>query len=112
MLATSQRVRVSAFALALVVQAVGFMRVSALAQTTATITGAVRDSTGAALPGATVSVGTVGGAERTTTTDAEGRYALAGLPSGAYQARASLAGFRTDVRNVDVNTSSVVADFT
>ena len=76
------------------------------AQTAATgnIEGQVTDTTGAVLPGLTVSVRNVGtNATRETVTDANGRYRAASLQPGQYEVSASLSGF--DVRpvtNVDV----------
>jgi outer membrane receptor protein involved in Fe transport len=64
------------------------------------LTGVVRDSTGAVLPGVTVAVKNAAtGSARTVTTDAEGRYRLVNIEPGEYEARATLAGFRTAVRS-------------
>ena len=56
------------------------------AQQTGTLAGIVRDSQGAVLPGATVTVSSdalIGGA-RTVITGESGAYQLAGLPPGSY----------------------------
>jgi hypothetical protein len=72
---------------------------TARAQTTASVSGRVQDASGAVLPGVSVTARQIDtGFERTTTSDAEGRYALPSLPSGAYELRAELQGFRTLVR--------------
>jgi protocatechuate 3,4-dioxygenase beta subunit len=53
---------------------------------TATLAGTVTDSTGAVLPGATVTVSSESliGGSRTTTTDANGNYRFPALPPGRY----------------------------
>jgi hypothetical protein len=75
-------------------------RGSSLAQvSTVTLQGTVKDQTGAALPGATVTVVHTGtGASRTLVTDAGGRYVAAQLAIGGYDLRGELQGFRTEVR--------------
>ena len=71
------------------------------AQTTnATISGMVTDSTGAALPGATVQVKNVDtGITRTVVTSGQGRYNVPDLLVGSYQVQASAMGFQTVVRS-------------
>ena len=64
---------------------------------TATLTGTVKDSTGAVLPGATVNVSSpsqVGGVQ-TTVTDSQGVYRFPALHPGVYDLEATLAGFKT-----------------
>jgi hypothetical protein len=66
---------------------------------TATLAGIVRDETGGALPGVTVTVRSgATGAVRTVTTDSSGRYRVAALDPGEYEVRAELASFRPAVR--------------
>src|SRR5688500_6909884 len=68
-------------------------------QTAATRTGTVLDATDAALPGVQVSLrNTATDLTRAVTTDANGRFVIAGLASGDYELRAELTGFRTLVR--------------
>ncbi|MDQ8155724.1 MAG: TonB-dependent receptor [Gemmatimonadota bacterium] len=55
------------------------------------LVGTVRDTTGVPLPLVQVIVAEVG---RTTTTDAEGRFVLRGLPSGTYHVTTLLIGYR------------------
>lgn len=64
---------------------------------TATLTGTVADSSGAVLPGATVTVSadTLIGGSRTTTTAATGTYRFPALPPGLYTVKAELSGFKT-----------------
>jgi Carboxypeptidase regulatory-like domain len=62
---------------------------------TGTILGAVKDSTGGTLPGATVTATNVGTQySRSATTDSEGRYALRLLPVGNYMLVVSMPGFK------------------
>jgi hypothetical protein len=78
---------------------------TAIAQTTGRITGRVLDSTGAALPGVTVSVSSPSlQGVNTTTTDSEGNYRFPLLPPGAYTVKAVLQGFKT-VEQVNVQVS-------
>ncbi len=67
--------------------------------TTATISGTVRDQTGAVMPGVTITTKNVGtNAERNEPTDLAGRYRIRSLPVGNYEVRAELSGFQTSVR--------------
>jgi hypothetical protein len=73
----------------------------ASAQTVAgTLTGVVRDESGAVLTGATVSArNPATGVTRRDTTDAAGRYSLANLEPGGYELRVEASGFKTVVRS-------------
>jgi hypothetical protein len=72
----------------------------AYAQTTATISGAVTDGSGAVVPGASVVATHVAtGASRSTVADASGRYRLPGLQVGEYKLDASYQGFKTVTRS-------------
>ena len=83
--------------------------------TTGTISGAVTDSTGAVLPGATINLKSVEkGFSRTVTTDEGGRYRAAELALGSYEITAEAAGFQTVARSgitLTVGREAVV-DFT
>src|SRR6476619_7990101 len=69
------------------------------AQTTATISGSVSDSSGALLKGARLRAKAIDtGATRFSSTAANGRYTFSNLPSGAYEIRAEAPGFRPTVR--------------
>src|SRR5262245_61116997 len=60
------------------------------------IVGQVTDSTHGALPGATVTVTNTGtNAQRTATTDAEGRFSIPNLQPATYRVRVELQGFQT-----------------
>ena len=75
----------------------------ARAQNPGTVAGTVRDrATQEALPGVSV---TLEGTSFGTATDAEGRYRLAGVPAGAYNLRATFAGYDALLR-ADVAVSS------
>src|SRR5258705_13060482 len=66
---------------------------------TAEINGRVSDSSGAVLPGATVTMTqTATGLTRTVVTDASGAYLVSNLPTGPYRLEVSLQGFRSYVR--------------
>jgi outer membrane receptor for Fe3+-dicitrate len=86
------------------------MATSAIAQTTGRIVGRVLDSTGAALPGVSVTVTSpsLQGAH-TTTTDSEGNYRFPLLPPGTYAVKAELQGFKTvQQSNVEVGLDRTV----
>src|SRR5207249_11593271 len=64
---------------------------------TAALTGTVKDSTGAVLPGATVNVSSpsqVGGVQ-TSVSHSQGLYRFPALRPGIYEMAATLAGFKT-----------------
>ena len=67
----------------------------AFAQSTGQVTGVVKDSTGAALPGATVTVTGADGAKHEASTSPDGSYTVSGLPPGNYSVSAAHVGFRT-----------------
>ena len=70
------------------------------AQTTATLAGHVEDAAGGRLPGVSITVtSATTAAVRHAVSDAEGLFALAGLPAGEYSVRAELQGFRPLVRS-------------
>ena len=72
---------------------------TAWAQSTAQVSGAVTDATGAILPGVEVTVTqSETGATRSAVTNETGSYVLANLPIGPYKLEASLPGFRTYVQ--------------
>jgi hypothetical protein len=82
--------------------------------TTGRISGAVADSSGAVLPGVTVTVTQQGtGLSRTATTDQTGAYVFVSLPVGTYDVSAELAGFKKAVKTGYqlVADGRVTADF-
>src|SRR5262249_28368502 len=76
----------------------------ALAQSTlATLTGTVLDSSGAVLPGVTVTVtNTRPQATRTFVTDDVGNYLVPNLDAGEYQIVTTLAGFAEQTRRIEL----------
>jgi hypothetical protein len=85
---------------------------SVWAQSTAQITGTIRDATGAVLPGAEVTATqTETGIARSTVSNETGAYVLPNLPIGPYKLEAGLPGFRTFVQTgivLDVNSNPVI----
>lgn len=76
-----------------------FLGVATAQVTTSTIFGTVLDPSGAAVPGATVTVqNKETGLSRTVTSDKIGQYTLTFLPVGTYSLSASEAGFKTTKR--------------
>jgi iron complex outermembrane receptor protein len=66
---------------------------------TATLQGAVSDPKGEMVPKAAVTVrNTATGSTKSTTTDAEGRFSIAGLPAGTYTVSVEAHGFATAVK--------------
>jgi len=82
------------------------------AQATAQISGAVRDQTGAVLPGVEITATqTETGVARMTVTNETGGYVLPNLAVGPYRLEAALPGFRTFVQTgivLQVNASPVI----
>src|SRR5262249_25501006 len=80
------------------------------AQTLGTIAGAVKDTSGAVLPGVTVEVASPALIEKTRTavSDGAGQYTIVNLPVGAYSVTFSLTGFNT-IRREGIE---VAANFT
>jgi Carboxypeptidase regulatory-like domain len=70
---------------------------------TGTILGTITDTSGAVMPGATVTLRNTGtGLVRTVVTDADGEYTAPSLPTGKYAVSAELSGFKT-VTQPDIN---------
>lgn len=75
------------------------LSLSAVAQTTGSIAGTVRDEKGAVIPGATVTVRNIATNEtRTIRTDQDGRYRLANMSVGAYELTVEGTGFAKHVQ--------------
>ncbi|MHB8653352.1 MAG: TonB-dependent receptor [Terriglobia bacterium] len=78
---------------------VSTLSLPARAQVSASISGTARDSSGAVLPGVTLTAKNVEtGLVRRVITDEQGRYDLVSLPVGRYEVTAEKTGFRTEVR--------------
>src|SRR2546427_11538819 len=82
------------------------------AQVTATVSGRVEASSGAAVPGASVTVTSLETwAGRTATTNETGTYRVLSLPVGRYEVKAELAGFKSALQtgvNLAVGEEAVV----
>ncbi|MBI4481344.1 MAG: carboxypeptidase regulatory-like domain-containing protein [Acidobacteria bacterium] len=91
-----------------------FVLPSLVAQgTTGTLSGTVKDTTGAVLPGVEIRLKhPATGTTRAVISDEEGRYRVSNLPLGSYEIEASLVGFRTEVRSgivLTIGREAVVA---
>src|SRR6185503_2146175 len=74
--------------------------VASLAQTSAEIAGLVKDPTGAAVSGASVTVtNKATGATRKVTTNSEGLYSFPSLPPGTYELRVEQTGFKISLND-------------
>src|SRR5499426_2843824 len=82
------------------------------AQVTASVSGGVEDSTGAAVPGASIPVTSLETrAARTLRSDEAGTYRVLSLPVGRYEVKAEAAGFKTALQtgvSLAVGESAVV----
>ena len=83
-----------------------------LAQSSAQISGAIKDQTGAVLPGVEVTMTQAEtGFKRTAVTDETGSYVLPNLPVGPYRFEAALPGFRTYIQTgitLQVNSNPII----
>ncbi len=82
---------------------------------TGSIVGVIKDPTGAAVKGATVTLrNTATGVARTATTNDDGSYLFPALIPGAYSVEVSAAGFQPEIRtNIEIDVQSRPAiDFT
>lgn len=83
--------------------------VPAGAQTLGTITGDVKDASGALIPGAVVTVTNTGtNAARESISNASGAYSVPALPPGPYIVKAELQGFRTVTQEVELHVEQTV----
>ena len=85
----------------------------ARSQSAVTLSGRVFDSSGAAVPGASVTVaGPSLGTARTVFTDRTGRYEVPALAAGTYEVTVELSGFRPVTRQVALSAESGPLDVT
>lgn len=67
--------------------------------TTGTISGTVRDASGAVIPGVEIALRNLDtGSDRALMTDAQGRYQALSLPLGNYEIQARKSGFQSEIR--------------
>jgi hypothetical protein len=85
---------------------------AAFAQSTATLQGTVKDTSGAAVPNAKVTVlNQDTGVQSSTATDAEGNYLATGLLPGTYQVTVSAQGFQSSVvKDLKLSVASTVTE--
>ena len=67
--------------------------------------GYVTDPSGAVVSNTRLTITSDNGAARTVATDAQGRWSIAGLPSGHFKAKAEMAGFQTSIFNLNYDAS-------
>jgi hypothetical protein len=92
----SKLIRLSLFALPMMITILFMAGATALGQSTATFQGTVSDEKGAVLPNATVIVrNQATGIERTVQTDSSGNFQVAALPAGMYSVEVQAQGFKS-----------------
>jgi hypothetical protein len=90
------RVHFGGFALALALTALAISASFAQVSTTGTINGVVTDSSGAAVPQATIAISNQAtGESRIATSNVDGTFVAAALPTGSYTVTVSKQGFQT-----------------
>jgi outer membrane cobalamin receptor len=90
---------------------IGIGGASAAAAQTITVTGSVRDTSGAALSGATIDATVAGLSVATTTTGVDGRYTIALAPGTLHQLHARMDGFAEEAADIR-SASATTHDFT
>lgn len=80
-----------------------FMPAAAMAQTTSTLLGAARDTSGGVLPGVAVTAKHIAtNATRTVVTGEDGNFVIPFLPVGEYEVVGELSGFQNAVRRISL----------
>src|SRR5215475_4222021 len=93
-----------------IILALGFETANAQVAITGKITGVVEDASGAALPGATITLTSPAlMAERTTQSGPDGSYLFDFLPLGAYEITIAAKGFKSYVQKDVVISSGFIA---
>ncbi len=82
---------------------------ASFAQGKASLRGQISDEFGASIVGATVTLTDVSGAQKTTTTNADGGYSFTGLAPGKYRVHANAMGFATS-EDAEVGLSAARRD--
>jgi carboxypeptidase family protein/TonB-dependent receptor-like protein len=112
---TKKSLRIRWTAAALLIALLGVLSGAAVAQvSTATVSGTVKDQSGAVLPGATVTAtNTETGSVRTATSGSRGEYRFSSLAVGTYDVKAEMSGFQAGIRKgLTLSVGSApVADF-
>src|ERR1051325_10838003 len=94
----------------LIVVALACAPAAAFAQrtTTGTVTGKIVDSSGAVLPGVSVSLKSPEAlGDFSAVTDGQGTFRVTNLPPATYDVRAELSGFQTVIRKATVRLNAV-----
>ncbi len=100
-LASKLRIKAALSSVMFALAVLSLSSINAQGQSNASIQGQVLDQNGQAISGIKITIHTDAlGFDRTTATDAEGRYFVAALPLGDYQLEASGQGFQTLLRRV------------
>src|SRR5438552_8090879 len=111
-MAYRSRKRIQRVCVLVALVSLNFSIVMMLAQSTAQISGAIKDQTGAVLPGVEVTMTQAEtGFKRTAVTDETGSYVLPNLPVGPYRFEAALPGFRTYIQTgitLQVNSNPII----
>ncbi|HKP73211.1 MAG TPA: carboxypeptidase regulatory-like domain-containing protein, partial [Pyrinomonadaceae bacterium] len=93
----------------LLIAALAVSPVASHAQANASLAGTVTDQNKAVVSGATVrTLNLASGREVAATTDAEGRYEIAGLPPGVYRVSVGVEGFQTVSQSINLQNAGVV----
>jgi len=106
----TSRLRQLLTACLIVLAPLSLARTASAQAVTGTIVGTVADTTGAVLPGVSVTVKhTETGFTRTLTTDANGEYTAASVPTGTYTVTGEISGFKSvSLSNVQVGVDQRV----
>src|ERR1051326_4022831 len=93
-----------------IVLATAVFAAHALAAVTGSITGTVKDPSGAVIPGVTITATNAAqGVQTKVTSDPRGSYTFPSLPVGQYNLKAETTGFKPEARqNIAVDLDAVV----
>jgi len=109
MLASSKKSRLAAFAV-IFISAFGVCALAQSGGSSTSVTGTVKDPTGAVVTNATVEIrNAVSAYERTTTTDSSGRFTIPNVPFNPYHVTVTGQGFNAYVRDIDVRSAVPVS---
>lgn len=76
---------------------------------TGLITGSVTDSSGAVIPGASVSLHSAAGYKRTAATDPSGSFRFSNLPYGTYTLAVHQSGFQPSIQSIAVQSPAAIS---
>ena len=102
----SSRIRMDCVLASLLLCLLGGAGVLKAEANSVSVSGTVKDPSGAVIPGATVTIfNPVTGYERTVSTDAQGGFSFPNVPFNPYHMTVSATGFATHGQDVDVNSA-------